>query len=194
MKNAEAEHRKIRHKYGRSAEWSPEDDSRALHLVGVIETKLVASPVFAVMAVEQLLQVYAVQRLQKYEQVLEHIDRLDLESKWRLVPPLACGRELPRRSPAIARLQKLIGLRNSITHPKPVVVAELTEEKLENLGRKLEAHDQMRYDVAREAPGTVSMIATELAHLDRHHSVRKLIRNQGIPLLKIGRASCRERV
>ena len=181
MACAETEHARIRAKYGRNNEWSKEDDHRALQLVDEIHTRVVAAPVFGIMALEQLLHVYAVERLRKFDQVLEHIDRLDLETKWRLVPPLACGRELPRKSAAIAKMQKLISLRNHFTHPKPIVIADPTDEKLENLGRKLEAHDRMRYDVAREAPKTVSLVASELAALDRHHSVRKLIRSQGIP-------------
>ena len=188
LRDAEVEHAKIRKKYGKHAEWSVNDDHKALQLVDIIHSRVVVAPVFAVMAVEQLLHVYAVERLRKCDQVLEHIDRLDLESKWRLVPPLACGRELPRNSPAIAKLQKLISLRNHFTHPKPIVVVEPTQEKIENLGKKLEAHEQMRYDVAREAPNTVSLIAAEIAALDRHHKVRKLIRDQGIPLPARGEA------
>ena len=182
MARAEKEHAKIRSKYGRSKKWSEEDDHRAQQLVDETHTRVVAAPVFGIMAIEQLLHVYAVERLRKFDQVLEHIDRLDLETKWRLVLPLACGRELPRKSVAIAKMQKLASLRNHFTHPKPIVVSDPTDEKIENLGRKLEAHARMRYDVAREAPTTVSLLACELAELDRHHCVRKLIKGQGIPL------------
>ena len=54
MACAETEHARIRAKYGRNNEWSKEDDHRALQLVDEIHTRVVAAPVFGIMALERM--------------------------------------------------------------------------------------------------------------------------------------------
>ena len=47
-----------------------------------------------------------------------HVDRLELLSKWVLVPRLATGHQLDRGGQAYERLKALAGARNDLMHPK----------------------------------------------------------------------------
>lgn len=48
----------------------------------------------------------------------KHLDKLDLFSKWRLIPRLITGRDTRVGTPPYERLNSLIGTRNSLIHAK----------------------------------------------------------------------------
>jgi hypothetical protein len=50
--------------------------------------------------------------------VQRHVDRLDLVSKWVLVPRLICGHEIDRGGRAYDLLRLLVSARNELMHPK----------------------------------------------------------------------------
>lgn len=143
----------------------------------------IAAPVFALMAAEQLIFTYAVHRMMgKFKVALEHLDRLDTESKWRVIPPLVCGNELHRDSKALADLRLLNRYRNSFVHPKPIIIANLTDEKFERFGKKMEGSEAQRYTLAKRAPSILVHLAGELCQTDRRRTVRTIVRYSGIPL------------
>jgi hypothetical protein len=48
----------------------------------------------------------------------KYLDKLDLVSKWVVVPPLICGRSMNTDGPAINALRELTRLRNALVHHK----------------------------------------------------------------------------
>ena len=160
-------------------------ERQAMALVDEIQMHSIAAPVFALMAAEQLIFTYATRRMSsKFKVALEHLDRLDTEAKWRVTLPMVCGRELPRESKALADLRLLTRYRNSFVHPKPVIIANLTDDKIARLGQKVEGTTAQRYPLAKRAPNVLILLAQELCETDRHRSVRSIVRDAGIPLAK----------
>ncbi|MFY9327473.1 MAG: hypothetical protein WAO76_05560 [Georgfuchsia sp.] len=157
-------------------------ERQAMALVDEIHMNSIAAPVFALMAAEQLIFVYAARRMTKFKVALEHIDRLDTEAKWRVILPMVCGNELRRDSKALADLRLLTRYRNSFVHPKPVIISNLSDEKIMRLGQKVEGVTAQRYPLAKRAPTVLIHLAEELCQTDRHRTVRSIVRDAGIPL------------
>jgi len=73
--------------------------------------------VFSAMYLEAFIYDYAAISLgDKY--VKDHLDRLDLVSKWILVPRLVTGKEISKSDHAFEALKKLNSARNSLVHLK----------------------------------------------------------------------------
>lgn len=157
-------------------------EKESIELIDEMRRTSIAAPVFALMAAEQLIFTYAFHRmLGKFKVALEHLDRLDTESKWRVIPPLVCGNELDRNSKALAELRLLNRYRNSFVHPKPSFITNLTDEKIDRFGRRMEGNDVQRYALAKRAPSILVHLADELRQTDKHRTVRTVIRYSGIP-------------
>lgn len=58
----------------------------------------------------------------------KHIDRIDIVSKWVLVPRIVCGHQIDRGGEACNLLRAVVSLRNELMHPKS---GAFTEEKYE---------------------------------------------------------------
>ena len=83
--------------------------------------------VFVAMAIEAYIYDYAARHLSD-DFVKNYIDKLDLVSKWVIIPRLITGNELPRNHQWFGLLKDLVKQRNSIVHHKsheiPVAFAE----------------------------------------------------------------------
>ena len=96
----------------------PEADRAELMRVGFKMLRHASTAVvFFVLAMEAYINFYAVMRLGKtYTE--RYVDRLDLVSKWVVVPHLALGQRVLPEGETLANLRKVVGLRNQIAHPK----------------------------------------------------------------------------
>lgn len=74
--------------------------------------------IFAAVAAESFIYSFAVKTWSR-SYVERHLERLDLVSKWVLIPPLAIGIELPRDGRAYQLLKQLVTNRNALVHAKP---------------------------------------------------------------------------
>lgn len=64
----------------------------------------------------------------------KYLDKLDLISKWVVVPPLICGRSMNVDGPAINSLRELTRLRNGLVHHKSLPL--ITEPEMLDKGEK----------------------------------------------------------
>lgn len=101
-----------------ASEADPQADRAELMRVGFQMLRHASTAVvFFVLAMEAYINYYAVMRLgKKYTE--QHIDRLDLVSKWVIVPHLALGRRVLPEGETLTNLRKVVRLRNQIAHPK----------------------------------------------------------------------------
>lgn len=69
----------------------------------------------------------------------QYIDKLDLLSKWVVVPSLVCGRKLNEHGPAINSLRTLVRTRNALVHHKslPTVPVEEAHRKADGQLEKI---------------------------------------------------------
>ena len=80
---------------------------------------ILVSMVFCAMSAEALINYYAIERLgEKY--FSDHLDRLDVVSKWAIVPRLLDREILKKGVEPLNGLQELIGWRNDLVHYKSV--------------------------------------------------------------------------
>lgn len=97
----------------------PENDDPAEHYSS--EQRLLSASfqtiVFAGMACEAaIFDLAAVQLGDDYAS--QYLDKLDLLTKWVVVPSLICGRKLKEHGPAINSLRTLVRTRNALVHHK----------------------------------------------------------------------------
>lgn len=128
--------------------------------------------VFSALAVEAYIYDYGARKfsdtfIQKY------LDKLDVISKWVVIPQLATGQELSRDSQAFELLKKLIRERNNIIHYKS---SDIDPEKLPLL---VEDNENYLLERAKEAYLTLEELAKELEKIDPEEPVlRSLVSKQ----------------
>jgi hypothetical protein len=126
------------------------------------EQSAVVAITFAGMALEAFFYDYAAEMLGDTF-VREHLDRLDLKSKYLVYPRLVCGKEPSKSTDAYARLGRLVKLRNDLVHFKSQPFP------IEELGRASDFHTQLnerlRFGVG-DSLDCVSAVMTELDNLD----------------------------
>lgn len=74
----------------------------------------------------------------------KYLDKLDLVSKWVVVPPLICGRSMNVDGPAINALRELTRLRNALVHHKSlpgITEPEMLEKGERQMRRFLDGTD-----------------------------------------------------
>jgi hypothetical protein len=117
--------------------------------------------VFAAMCLEAFINDYAVSGLSK-SYVDKYLDKLDLATKWAIIPRLVTGKDLRRDSRAFKLLQRLVTSRHNLVHAKLSALPEGTERLVEYL--------QARYAEAavevREAYQAINALFTELGKID----------------------------
>ena len=94
------------------------DDEAAYHDGEKRMTKhAVVCIVFAALSLEALIYDFAARYFDdKY--VVEHLDKLDLVSKWLVIPRLVCGSEFDKSAQPYGHLKELVSARNSLVHHK----------------------------------------------------------------------------
>lgn len=145
------------------------------------DKNVVLAPVLAVMAAEQLISTYAMQRLPDPMVVaLGKMDRLDTISKWETLPLMACGKSLSQDSEALKQLRAQIRQRNSFAHPKPMIMRIKDDEQMDRVYKKINGAAAQRIQVALAAPAAVDLLADELLALDGHRKTRLAVETAGV--------------
>ena len=132
----------------------------------LLEINIATAIVFAVCAAEHLINTYAILAKTR-AQLPTLIDRLDLETKWRIVPELVCGRSLAESGPGLHGLHQLIKARNALVHAKPLVIDNPTDDQVISLVSRAENLRKERSRLAVNAPKHVTQLAAELGKVDR---------------------------
>lgn len=105
--------------------WSALEEAREK-----VTAAAVKAIVFAAMCLEAAIYDYAAWYLgDDYTQ--KHLDKLDLLSKWLVIPKLIADRELPSGRPSYEHLKALINLRNKLVHSKSAPMPDSQEELFE---------------------------------------------------------------
>ena len=84
---------------------------------GDYEVSALKAVVFAGLAIEAAIYEVAAEHLTDGF-VKDHLERIDVFTKWTLVPRLICGKSLDRGGPAMNALWELIQVRNLLVHHK----------------------------------------------------------------------------
>jgi hypothetical protein len=103
--------------------------------------------VFAAMCLEAFINDYAVSGLSK-SYVDKYLDKLDLATKWAIIPRLVTGKDLRRDSRAFKLLQRLVTSRHNLVHAKRSAQPEGTAVEV------------------REAYQAINALFTELGKID----------------------------
>lgn len=101
--------------------------------------------------------------------VKEHLDKLDLKSKYLVYPRLVCGKGPDKTGATYAALEKLVKLRNALVHFKSIAIHP-------NLSKASEASDELDQRLhagVAEAPAAVLAVMDEL---DKLHEGRAAFR------------------
>jgi hypothetical protein len=86
-------------------------------LVDELDNHCVITIVFCALAVEGYIYDYAARKLSD-SFVDAHLDKLDVVSKWVVVPMLATGKEFPKDTKGFQLLKQLVSNRNFLAHNK----------------------------------------------------------------------------
>ena len=129
-----------------------------------IEKKSLIVITFSAMAIEAYIYHYALEHFSG-NFTERFLDKLDIVSKWVIIPQLVTGKEFPRDGQAFQLLKELVTERNKIIHHKSVV---FPEDNLLQQERMLEIRDKRNElpDRARKAVKTLDMLADEIHKLD----------------------------
>lgn len=77
--------------------------------------------IFAAMCLEAIINHYAISRTSK-SYLENYLDKLEVKSKWIIIPKLICNTEFNRDSQAFELLDKVISLRNNLVHYKSCII------------------------------------------------------------------------
>jgi len=119
--------------------------------------------IFATLSVEAYINDYAITHLSK-NYLESHLDKLDLSSKWLIIPRLVTGKQLDSGSKPMQDLSSLIALRNKLVHYKS---RKLRVDKIKE-------SDFLGEDNARKSIETVRNLLKELEKLDERVSLHWL--------------------
>lgn len=127
--------------------------------------------VFSITALECYVHGYAARRLgEGYAK--RHVEKLDLVSKWIVVPKLVTGQEIPSHHEGIKLLAKLVKARNHIVHLKGKNLKPDTWEMQEATIIK---HDRGIVEASVSAFRCVGELGRELHRLDPEEHSAKLL-------------------
>ena len=121
------------------------------------------SIVFAAMCLEAFIYDYAATATSD-SYVKKYLDKLDLVSKWIIVPRIITGKEIPRGSKALQMLSKLIAARNSLIHFK-----SRTSTWDDSFLAREEDLELKMVENTRNAYPTIGMLMKELRKIDPAH-------------------------
>lgn len=139
--------------------------ARAFHMddVQTMEKSHVIVVVFATMCLEAFIYDYAASNFSDTF-VKNYIDKLDLKSKWIIVPQLVTRKAFDTNSKAYALLTKLVKYRNKLVHTK--------SKPMPNLGKDIEKRDAIHHTredmltIVENACSTIEECICELEKID----------------------------
>jgi len=118
--------------------------------------------IFCALTVEAFINNYAIDNLSK-SYLNNYLDKLDLLSKWIIIPKLIMGRQINTDSQAIQLLKKLISLRNKYVHYKTTIksVSELRWDE-----------DWVTFEHAKTSILAVRELLSELKRIDPNLNIQ----------------------
>jgi hypothetical protein len=118
--------------------------------------------IFSALSVEAYIYDYAARNLTD-SFVKEHLDKLDIVSKWIIIPRLITGKTISKGEKAYCLLKNLISVRNSIVHNKSVNVSSKNQiEVYENINKK-----EIKYlKTASDVLNTLDALAEKIEEFD----------------------------
>jgi hypothetical protein len=119
--------------------------------------------VFAVIAIEAYIYDYAARHFSDAF-VSDHIDKLDLSSKWIIVPKLITGRELPTGRKWFELLKNMIGARNLIAHHKSLALPGAGSFEIQV--QKVKDREGKIYRAARQSVRLFDLLVEEISEID----------------------------
>jgi hypothetical protein len=126
------------------------------------ERAAVIAITFAGMSLEAFFYDYAAEALGD-NFVKQHLDRLDLKSKFLIYPQLVCGSSPNKDVHAYSSLDSLVSLRNDLVHFKSQGFP------VEELERAAEFHDQLNRRLQAGVENGVRCVMLVMEELDRLH-------------------------
>ncbi len=120
--------------------------------------------VFAAMSLEAYIFDYATRRISDTF-VRNHLERMDVVSKYVVVPQLVTGRPVDRSKEWFALLKQLVRTRNELTHYKSQPIPTRPAEVAAFQERIRKREDRFR-DAAQKVPLLFASLASELQALD----------------------------
>lgn len=149
-----------------------------------VEDYYVIALVFVALAVEAYIYDYAAKKLTD-NFVGSHLDKLDLASKWVVMPKLVTGKDFPKDGKAFYLLKQLVKNRNYIVHNKsanflkagvkPSLASnetseDLTEVLVSDSAKKMLQFEESILDSAKNAVQTLDELAIVMESLDPDES------------------------
>ncbi|WP_346889164.1 hypothetical protein [Clostridium sp. UBA1056] len=118
--------------------------------------------VFSALAVESYIYDYGARRLGD-NIMKDHLDKLDIISKWVIIPKMITGKSIDKSGEGYCRLKELIQCRNSIVHNKSTPI-EMSN--IEDFLEKVESKDDNLTKVASKSIKTLEILAEEIENID----------------------------
>lgn len=137
-------------------ELSEGDKDYTARLTGFAELGSIVSVVFSALSLEAFINDYANRRLSK-SYFDNYLDKLDLVSKWIVIPLIITGSQIDTGSQGINNLRWLVRVRNELVHYKSKI------KKVSEVGWE----DWINLEDAEKSCETVPILVRELGKLDR---------------------------
>lgn len=153
----------------------------ALEFQHILHMRMITAPIFGAIAAENFIYNYGCEFI-SVEFCNENLDKLDTLSKWRVIPKLACGKDIPPQSSIFSELRELIKARNSLVHLKSKVIVDPPLDSFETMVMRVEAEDQMFRKIAKRSPKIIVGLVEALLEIDPRAKVRKLVEDMAIPV------------
>jgi hypothetical protein len=126
------------------------------------ERSAVVAITFAGMALEAFFYDYAAEKFGD-SFVRNHLDKLDLKSKFLVYPRLICGKQPDKSRPAYENLGRLVALRNELVHFKSKPF------RVEELHKASDFHGALNERLKVSVDKAVNCVMQIMGELDRLH-------------------------
>ncbi|TET17780.1 MAG: hypothetical protein E3J75_01500 [Dehalococcoidia bacterium] len=147
---------KIEGSFRKSKKLSDEEDRLIAEKWGTRNDYIVLTIVFSALSLEACINNYAIERLSK-RYLKNYLDKLNLVSKWIIIPQIVTGQQLDPGSEPIQNLGWLVNQRNNLVHFKTKKVKS----------GQLKASDFLWPVQAEKALDTVRIVVLALKKIDK---------------------------
>ena len=139
-----------------------------------LDTKILRSGiqtiVFAAMCLESGIYDYAAEGMgDRFTRA--YLDKIDLKTKWLIVPHLVCGEMMRRDGAAFQALDALIGIRNQLVHSKSKAAQLDDLDRLQRMFEESAIYREKIIKTVETAIRAVVLISLEMQWLDGEHMI-----------------------
>jgi hypothetical protein len=129
-----------------------------------LEKASIGVVVFTAMSIESYIYDYASRHLGD-TYVKEHLDKMDVISKWVVIPELITGKELPNREDWYPLLKKLVKSRNSIVHHKSSSLPASLDD-INSYIQKINISSDFILETAKQSVLLLGVLADKISKID----------------------------